>query len=62
MPIVWVQNFILSQYLESVNYNMDKNPIFRVPQSEKTTNSGIWCRSPNIRLNIWGPQNLRLNI
>ena len=34
VPIFGVRKFTLSQYLGSVNYNMDKNSIFGVHNSE----------------------------
>ena len=61
MPILGLK-FYLNQYLGSVNYDMDKNSIFRVHKTEKRKNSGIWCGSPKIGLNIWGSQKVRLNI
>ena len=38
MPIFGVRNFRLNQYLGSVNYNMDKDLVFRVHKSEKRKN------------------------
>ena len=61
MPIFGVRNFTLNQYLGSVNYNMDKNSIFRVHKSEKGRIVEFGVSLQGIRLNIWGPQNIRLN-
>ena len=62
MPIFLVQNFTLNQYLGSVNYNMDKNSIFWVHKSEKGRIVEFGAGLQDIRLNIWGPQNIWLNI
>ena len=62
MPIVGVQNFTLNQYLGSVNYNMGKSSIFWVHKSEKRKNREFGAGLQDIRLNIWGPQSIRLNI
>ena len=43
---IWGLKFYVNQYLGSVNYNMEKNSIFRVHKSEKRKNRGIWCGSP----------------
>ena len=59
---IWGLKFTVSQYLGSVNYNMDKNSIFRVHKSEKGRIMDFIAALQNIRLNIWGPQNIRLNI
>ena len=45
MSIFEVQNFMLNQYLGSVNYNMDKYSTFGVHKSEEGKNRGIWCDS-----------------
>ena len=59
---IWDLKFYVNQYLESVNYNMDKNSIFRVHKSKKGRIVEFDAGLKNIRLNIWGPQNVRLNI
>ena len=41
MPIFGVQKFNVSQYLGSVNYNMEKNSIFWVHKSEARENRGL---------------------
>ena len=43
---IWGLKIYVNQYLGSVNYNTDKNSIFRVHKSEKRKNPGIWCGSP----------------
>ena len=62
MATFGVGNFTLNQYSGSVNYNMDKNSIFWVYKSEKGRIVEFGSSLQNIRLNIWGPQNIRLNI
>ena len=63
MPIFGVRNITLNQYLGSLNYNMDKNSILWVHKSEKgrIVEFGAGLQK-NIRLNIWGPQNIRRDI
>ena len=62
MPIFGVRDFTLNQYLRSVNYNMEKISVFWVHKSEKGRIVEFSAGLQNIRLNIWGPQNIRLNI
>ena len=62
MPIFGVRNFTLNQYLGSVNYNMDKNSIFGSINLKKGRIVEFGVSLQGIRLNIWGPQNIRLNI
>ena len=52
---IWGLKFYVHQYLGSVNYNMDKNSIFRVHKSEKRKNRGIWCGSPKCWTQYLGP-------
>ena len=62
MPIFGVRNVTLNQYLGFVNYNMEKTSIFWVHKSEKGRAVEFGAGLQNIRLNILGPQNIRLNI
>ena len=40
MSIFGIRNVMLHQYLGSLNYNMDKNSIFGVHESEERKNRG----------------------
>ena len=62
VPIFGVRHFTLDKYLRSVHYNMDKNSTCWVHKSEKKRrNVEFGAGLRGIRLNIWGPQNNRLD-
>ena len=58
MTNIWGLKFYVHQYLGSVNYNMDKNSIFRVRKSEENRkNLGIWFGSPRYWTQyLWSPK------
>ena len=60
MSIFGVQNFTLDQYLGSVNYNMNKIQYLGSKNLKKGTIMEVYAGLHNIRLNIWGPQTLRI--
>ena len=62
MPIFGVQNFTLNRYLGSVNYNMEKSQYFGCTNLEKGRTVEFGVGLQDTRLNIWDPQNIRLDI
>ena len=59
---VGARNFTINQYLGSMNENMDKNSIFWVHKSENGRIVEFGAGLQNIRLDVWVPQSIRLNI
>ena len=61
MPIFGVRNLSLNHYLGSVNYNMGRIQCFGSTNLKKGRIMEFGAGLQNIRLNIWGPQNIIVN-
>ena len=55
---IWGLKFYVNQYLGSVNYNMEKNSIFRVHKSEKKEESWNLVRVSKLLDSIFGVSKL----